>query len=132
MSNNTKGDCEAWSVVVQHMLYLAEPDQRIAILELAMAAERKEADNRAKNGGLIFMDKASMDEFMASPYMRWHGRFQRYQAATVYCFARELANNNSPEDAAKLLFGPQRHGGGSGYLADYIDDLPRKVGAPHE
>jgi hypothetical protein len=38
-------------------------------------------------------------------------------------FARNIRNNHSPADAAKLLFAEHRYGTGSGYLGDYINAL---------
>jgi hypothetical protein len=48
----------------------------------------------------------------------------RLKALLVQVFARSIANNHSPEDAAELLFAPQQFGTGSGELLDYIGDLP--------
>ena len=43
----------------------------------------------------------------------------------VCSFVRNISNNHSSEDAARLLFSHQPNVPGSGYLQDYIGDLPR-------
>jgi hypothetical protein len=53
----------------------------------------------------------------------------RLKSLVVQVFTRSITNNHSPKDAAGILFARHRHGYGSGSLGDYIDDLPRKVGA---
>jgi len=47
------------------------------------------------------------------------------KAAIAYSFIRLICNDHSPEDAARILFGTNHGGNGSGLLADYIDNLPR-------
>jgi hypothetical protein len=39
-------------------------------------------------------------------------------------FVRDITNNHSAEDAAKILFAHHCHGHGSGLLRDYLRGLP--------
>ena len=41
------------------------------------------------------------------------------KAAIAYSFVRDIKKDHSPEDAARILFGTNHGGGGSGLLADY-------------
>ena len=50
----------------------------------------------------------------------------QFKARLVYVFTRNIRKNHSPANAAKLLFTRQRMAPGSGYLADYLDKLPRR------
>jgi hypothetical protein len=43
------------------------------------------------------------------------------KARAIYRFARNIANNTSPEDAADLLFGHHSGIGGSGHLDEYLE-----------
>jgi hypothetical protein len=54
------------------------------------------------------IDKASTTAFMASPKMRHWNDIMRLKSAVVYTFLRDITNNHSPEDAARLLFREHR------------------------
>ena len=62
------------------------------------------------------IDKASTAAFMASPKMRHWNDIMRLKSAVVYTFLRDITNNHSPEDAARLLFREHRFVPGSGWL----------------
>src|SRR6267142_1800605 len=65
---------------------------------------------------LMRIDKASTTTFMASPKMRHWNDIMRLKSAVVYTFLRDITNNHSPEDAARLLFREHRFVPGSGWL----------------
>ena len=50
---------------------------------------------------------------------------KRLKALVVQVFVRSITNSSSPKDAAAILFSPQPHGTGSGYLSDYLDGLKK-------
>jgi hypothetical protein len=73
----------------------------------------------------VTLDQASKKAFLQSPGMRhWHD-IMRFKARVICTFVRNVRNSHSPAVAAQLLFRRQPHVPGSGYLEEYIDDLPR-------
>jgi hypothetical protein len=53
------------------------------------------------------------------------GRIMRLKAAIAYAFIRTVKNNHAPDVAQRMLFETNHGISGSGWLADYIDDMLR-------
>lgn len=66
-------------------------------------------------------EELRMDFTESSPDRR---DIDQRMSLVAYAFIRDIRNNNSPADAARLLFGRRHAGPGSGWLGDYLDDLP--------
>jgi hypothetical protein len=114
---------EAWAELIEDALFIAPAEDRLTILEMVVENEKAARERRAKNGDF---EKWSAAELLADGGVLRHWRTKmRLRALLVQVFVRTVANNHSPENAAKILFVGQHHGTGSGYLADYIDGLPR-------
>jgi hypothetical protein len=62
---------------------------------------------------------------MNSPGLRYWNMVMQFKARLIYVFIRNITNNHSPAEAARLLFTRHQTAPGSGYLSDYLDDLPR-------
>jgi hypothetical protein len=107
---------EAWAEVIKDMLYLVPPDQRMEVLTLAVKHEEADRTERKAHEGFAAVDFANLD----TPGLRhWHA-IQRLQSLVVQVFARRISDNNSPAEAAKILYAQHRHGRGSGLLEDYL------------
>jgi len=121
-------EIETAAVVIEHLLRLVDPEKRAAVLAKAIAAEDADREERQAAGGRIkflSFSEESTAKWLASPAMRnWHD-IMAFKARLAYVFIRNIRNNHSPKDAAKLLFERHRMAPGSGYLEEYIDDLPR-------
>jgi hypothetical protein len=111
---------EAWAEVVEDLLYLVPTDKRAAVLALATEKERQEQKKRDESGGLIIMNAA---ELANATFPHWNV-IMRLKALLIQVLVRNITNNHSKEDAAAILFAHQRYGNGSGYLLDYLEDLP--------
>jgi hypothetical protein len=114
---------EGWAEVVGDLLHLASTDQRVAILELALEKERKEAAERAKAGGFVVhcLDEESWNKYLKSAAHRHWNNIMLIEAVAAYTFIRHVTNNNSPQDARKLLFRYHHEAPGSGYLDEYLE-----------
>jgi hypothetical protein len=122
-TDNDVENIEAWAEIIEDLLFCAPPDKRTEILATATKNEETARKRREANGGFVIMTAADFD--VNSPGLRHWNAIMRLKSLLVQVFARNITNNHSPADAAKLLFAPHRHGTGSGSLSDYIDDLPR-------
>jgi hypothetical protein len=60
--------------------------------------------------------------FEQSPGWRHWNAIMRLKSLVVQVFVRDIANDYSAADAAKILFAEHRHGHGSGRLRDYLPD----------
>jgi hypothetical protein len=107
-------------VIEDVLLYLLPPDKRAAALAIAVKAEEAERAQREAAGG--FSPSVTAFDLQKS---RHRNSVMRLKARLVYVFVRNITNNHSNADAASLLFQWHRHAPGSGYLKEYIDDLPR-------
>ena len=118
------GNVEAWAEIVEDMLFLVPPEDRMKVLQLAVASEEAAIAERLEHEPLGKIWCAS--EFpMDTPGMRHWNAIMRLKSLIIQVFTRNITNDHSPTDAAKLLFADHRYGTGSGCLGDYIDDLPR-------
>ncbi len=119
-------EIEAWTKVVEDLLYRVPPEKRAAVLEKATQKEVADRKEREANGGFKFMtfDKASIEKWKKSPGMRHYHRIQRLKSKVVYAFTRDITNNNRPQDAARILFRDHSNVPGSGWLPEYLDGLP--------
>jgi hypothetical protein len=117
------GNVEAWAVIIEHMLALMPADRRMQVLQLAVQKEEAEAKEREQHGPIRFMKFGN--DWMESPCFRNWNAIMRLKSLLVQVFARNITNNHSPKEAARILFADHHHGCGSGRLSEYIDDLPR-------
>jgi hypothetical protein len=120
-------EIETAAVVIEHLLHQVTPDKRAAVLERALETEKAEQKEREKHNGLRVWSAAEMAD-MNTPGLRYWNDVMEFNARLVYVFTRNIVNNHSPKNAAKLLFTRQRAAAGSGYLEEYIDHLPRPAG----
>lgn len=104
---------------IEDVLRLVEPGIRMDVLKALVDRETKAAAERA-DGELRSMELCDWtpdDE----------GRFRAemtFKSLVVQTFVREITNNHSNEDAARILFREHPDGNGSGWLPDYLDGLP--------
>ena len=116
---------EAWAVIIKHMLALMPGDRRMQVLQLALQKEEAAAKEREQDGPIRFVKFDCNDDWVKSPgQMHWHA-IMRLKSLLVQVFTRNITNNHSPQEAARILFADHPHGIGSGVLSEYIDDLPR-------
>jgi hypothetical protein len=118
------GNVEAWAVIIEDLLHSVPPEQRAEVLALAVKKEEANRKEREKHGGIIIWDAAEMLAKMhTDPGIRHWNAIMRLKSLIVQVLVRNISNNHSPRDAARLLFAPHRHGHGSGLLQDYLDGL---------
>jgi hypothetical protein len=113
-------DVEAWVQVIERMLHSAEPDQRVKILERALEGEKQKEERRIKAHGLEFI---TAEDLRKLPFPR--NATARLKSLLVQVFVRDIANNHSPKEAAKILFAEHCFGNGSRRLGDYLDNVSR-------
>jgi hypothetical protein len=119
------GNVEAWVEVLQHVFALIPLEARVEVASQLADAVAKKARKFEAGGGVIVRCAAdAAEEYEKSPAFRWHGAIKRLKALTIQVLARSITNNNSPRDAAALLFAQQHYGTGSGCLSDYLNNLP--------
>jgi hypothetical protein len=119
-------DVEAWAVVVEDVLDLVPSDKRAVVLAAVVAKAEKDAAEAGANP-LGIHDAGDFD-WENSPAIRyWHDAME-LRSVVVQVFTRRIRNNNSPENAARILFNEHirgsRKGRGSGWLPHYLDGLP--------
>jgi hypothetical protein len=121
-------ETEVAAEVIADLLYLIEPQKRLAALAIATKAEEAESKEREANGGfhVISFDEESTEAFLQSPGIRHWNAIMRFKARAICTFVRNIRNSHSPHNAGRLLFQHQPNVPGSGYLEDYLDGLPRR------
>jgi hypothetical protein len=116
------------AAVIEDLLFLIPAKKRAAALAIASKAEAPALRDRETHGEFRLM---SIDELMAgfdtSPGLLYWHEIMQFKARAICTFVRDITNSHSAEDAAQLLFRRQPGVPGSGYLEEYIDDLPRDV-----
>lgn len=110
--------------VIEDLLFLVAPSKRIEVLKRAVANEEAASCKRYESGGLEVWTIADLPETRACPGWRYWNSIMRFKSLVIQVFLRNITNNNSREDAAKILFMGHRNGTGSGWLPDYLDGLP--------
>jgi hypothetical protein len=113
---------EAWAEVIKRLLDLVPAERRNKVLALVVEnheAEHKKLEAATDSLGLVSYNAADVD-WMASPGTRHSHAIARLTSLVIQVFTREITNNHSPEDAAKILFAAHPHGYGSGCLRDYL------------
>jgi hypothetical protein len=114
-------------VIESVLLYLLPPDKRAVALAIAVKAEDAERAEREAAGGFPLIKVFDPDEMQNSPGICHWNSIMQLKARLVYVFVRNITNNHSKADAARLLFQWHHNAPGSGHLEEYIDDLPRDV-----
>jgi hypothetical protein len=123
------GNVSAWAEIIEDMLWAVPSDVQEDVLNLALANYHERKRKAEKNGGITCWTLKENDEWMKSPGIRhWHD-IMLLKALLIQIFVRNITGNNSPDNAAKLLFSRQRFGTGSAELLDYIGDLVAKYEA---
>jgi hypothetical protein len=112
--------------VIEDLLHLVEPNKRLDVLNELVTRETAARKDRVENGPLKWMkfDDASVAAHEASPGWRYWNHIMRFKSLVIQVFTRNITNNHSPADAAKILFMQHRNGAGSRWLPDYLDGLP--------
>jgi hypothetical protein len=121
----TEDDSEigAAAAVIEDLLFLLPPSKPAAALAIATKAEDVARQEREKRGDrLIWVSAADLDKWTDSPECRYWNRIMRLKAKMIYVFVRDIRNNHSKEDTARLLFQQHRNSPGSGRLADYLEN----------
>jgi hypothetical protein len=118
---NDINNIEAWAEIVTDVLWRVPFDNRLKVLQLAIAKHEADVAYVAENGPWKITCAADVD--MNTPGVRHWNAIMRLKSAIIQVFARDIRNNHSPADAAKMLFAVHRYGKGSRYLGDYINDL---------
>src|SRR5262245_61656583 len=116
--SETKNDLEnieAWAAIIEDLLFRVPPDMRAQVL--ALAGKNEEAA-RKKREARVMMSAAEALANMDSPGIRHWNAIMRLKSLVVQMFTRNITNNHTPADAAKLLFADHRYGTGSGSLSD--------------
>jgi hypothetical protein len=121
-------EAEIAAAVIEDLLFLIPPKKRAAVLAIAVKAEAAARRDRKKHGEFRIMSSAEMMAgFDTSPgLLYWHD-IMRFKARVICTFVSNITNNHSRKVAAQLLFRHQPDVPGSGYLEEYLDDLPRDV-----
>jgi hypothetical protein len=115
-------EVETAAAVIEDLLFMVAPDKRAAVLARATEVEKEESAERQKHGGLRWWSGAEM-ACMDCPGIRYWHDIMKFKADVVYTFTRNITNNHSPENAAKLLFSRKLGRPGSGYLEQYLDGV---------
>jgi hypothetical protein len=115
MTHDEDAETAVAAAAIEDLLYLVPAKKR--------AAARKD---REKHGEFRMMSFAEIG-FDTSPGLRYWNEIMQFKARAICTFVRDITNNHSAEDASRLLFRRQPDVSGSGYLEEYIDDLPREV-----
>jgi hypothetical protein len=112
---------EAWAEVIGDILFHVPAWHRAAVLALATKNEEAEQQERAKHGGIrvLCLSELNVDK----PGMRHWNAIMRLKSLLVQIFVRDISNDHSEQDAARILYSRQPYGNGSGELLDY---LPRR------
>lgn len=106
----------AWADIVGDILGLVPAELREEVLA-AVVAKRESELLAIREGKLIEFT----GEMTVNP--NWNA-ILRLKGLLVQVLARDVTCDSSAEDAAAILFGHQRYGNGSGFLLEYIGDLP--------
>jgi hypothetical protein len=114
---------EAWAEIVEDLLYLVPVKDRMKVLDIARTKEEAAIAERAEHGGFTVWTFNADDNSQA---LRNWNVIMRLKSLIIQVFTRNITNNHSPENAAKLLFAEHPYETGGCCLSDYIDDLPRK------
>ena len=120
-------NAEAWSEIIEDLLTLVPPDKRMEVLQLALANEKAEMVERAKNDGLRVVQYSETN--LAHSLRHWNVKM-RLKSLIIQVFTRNIRNNHSPEDAAKILFAKHPYGRGSRVLRDYLPQEPAEEWEP--
>jgi hypothetical protein len=110
--------------VIEDLLFLVAPSKRIEVLERAVANEEAASRKRHASCGLEVWTIADLPVTQACPGWRYSNSIMQFKSLIIQVFLRNITNNHSREDAAKILFMGHRNGTGSGWLPDYLDGLP--------
>jgi hypothetical protein len=110
---------EAWAVVIGDLLMLVPPELRAAVLARAVNNETSE-HLIAQGHNFVFHGESA-------PRWRHLPAIMQLKSLVVQVFVRTIANEHSPQDAQRILYTKQRHGRGSGQLADYLPSRSKAV-----
>jgi hypothetical protein len=117
MEDEDIGNTEAWAEIVEDLLCLVPMANRMQVLQLAVTKEKAEIAERAT--------EVDLEKMQDTPGLRHWDAIMALKSLVIQVFTRDIVNNHSAADAAKILFAKHRYGRGSRCLSDYIDDLPR-------
>jgi hypothetical protein len=119
---------EAWAEIIADVLWHVPQDKRLTVLALATKNEEAEAQERKAAGNrLVLIEPFNDETWMNEPGQRHWNTIMRLKSLLIQVFVRNITNNHSPQDAARLLFAEHRYGHGSGLLEDYLERLTAKV-----
>lgn len=104
-------DADVWTEALERVVQMVPSEICCTVLERLLAEARKDVP-------YLVVNFADLD--VGPPLEPIH----EAMAAMVQVLVRGITNNNSPENAARLLFRHQSLGQGSRYLSDYLDGLP--------
>jgi hypothetical protein len=128
MTHDEDAETAVAAAAIEDLLFLIPAKKRAAALAIASKAEAAARKDREKRGEFRLMSFAElMAGFDTSPGLLYWNEIMQFKARVICTFVRDITNNHRAEDAARLLFRWRRNVPGSGYLEEYIDNLPRDV-----
>src|SRR5262245_51317074 len=101
------GNIEAWAEIIEDMLYLVPFDSRMKVLQLTIAKQEAEIAEMAEHGPLRVWSAAEMAN-TDTPGLRHWNAIMRLKSLIIQVFTRNISNNHSPVDTAKMLFAEHR------------------------
>ena len=116
-------ETEVASYVIGDLLFLVAPAKRAAVLARAIENQRRQDDEAAKAAPGLPRYSFNSVEWENSPRRRYWSGIMRFKARVVYTFTRNITNNHSPKEAARILFSDQSNVGGNGRLKDYLENI---------
>lgn len=119
-TNNDLQNVEAWAALVDSILDLMPPDQRVEVLNLALKNEKAARERTVE----ALIESASMSCLSAIPEFKYGNAVKRLCGLVVQVLTRHVVNDASEEEAAAILFAQQKYGHGDGRLLSYLDGLP--------
>jgi hypothetical protein len=117
-TNEDINNVEAWVEIINDLLRRAPRELRAEILAQAVKCEAANKKEYELNAGFVVINASEVS--LDTPGLRnWH-TIMRLKSLVVQIFVRNIHNNHSPKEAAKILFAQHAFGTGSGRLEDYL------------
>jgi hypothetical protein len=104
-----------WLKALEKALFCMPRNVRLEVLQSLTAGELERREKPFELISIADFDLASLDNWPA---------VKEAQSLIVQVLVRSIANNHSPDEAARVLFREHQTGTGSGWLPDYLDGLP--------
>lgn len=114
-----------WAEVIEDILQIVPVAIREEIVAAVVKKTEKWATDRKEHGPFRIISLAEMTkDFDKDPRNMHHHEINEAISLVIQVLVRNITSDNSPEDAAKILFREHRHGAGGRWLPEYLDGLP--------